>query len=1621
MLTPYVSKGQTSDNFYVYTARMDHYYDSLIQARGTEKMQGTGYYGYMRWKEEWRHIIGPSGSISEAQLRVLDFAQRFNTIKTTMPKANANWKELGPIFLPKNIGEYSMHYGIGRIHAVAFNPTNASQVFAMSPTGGLYYSLDGGNTWNSGHTDNMNIVGVSYLVVDPQNSSRWYIGTGDCDGTSVNRCMNTSDGVYRTEDMGISWEQIFDTSLFYRPTRVRKLLMHPTNNNILFTVTDTAIYKTTNATAVNPIWNRVCSGSYNDLHYKPDNNNTMYASGYNGSKLLISTNGGDSFIIIPNTPFRDTTNIMIEFSPANPDLLFVTECYDTIQLHILNLSTNQWISRGWVKYLEDNHTYYLYNIAKGFAVTPTNANSIYIGDCYGNAIVHSSDQGQTWTKMDGDYHMDIHHLLYSSSGELWAGTDGGISKLTTSGWINKTSNIGVANLHYIAGAATDSNLVLMGAYDVGCNMLDKTRQDTDRWTAFNIGDGTSCAYDNHDKRRFYVAGQSGHYIKRTDDFGQHFTEISKFDETDFFTCLKLSPVVDSIVYLVALHDVYHSRELGNDNTWHPITTGITMNDTLKYFYKLYTSPNNADVMYMRDLATKWEPERWYKTTNANNSDPNTVTWSLFPVPKRGGDDLTVDSHDPNVLWIVHNNWRGDTAVLKFDGTSWHDLTYNLKDLHVYGLSSIVHDNLINTNGRIYAGGKRGVYYLDEGATEWILMDGLPNVQINQLEIDYNSGKLRASTYGRGLWEAPIANAYCNEPVVITGDSTLAAEAVSYCDIHVAPGAVFTITGKLHMAPGKKITIDKGGKLVLDAGILTGIRDQMWKGIEVWGDSSKSQSPPSNQGWFKAINNAVVENATGGIATIKGGRSYDYACTGGIIQANKTTFRNCTQAVAFYAFENRNPLNRKVIDNVSNFGNCAFEVNNNYTGADTVKIMVSLTQVRGIDFAGCRFVNNNTSALAAKSTGIFTFNSSFQVYSLLNCNVNPCFDTIHSEFNKLGYGIRALGAATSKTFKVDNAIFTANKYNGIYASGLDYITLIRNTFNINAADTNVTKPYGGSYFSQCKSYVIEENLYRKLSGSGVTVGLTINNSGPYNNQIYKNNFMNLNVGILAQSRNKSYQNNNVGLCFRCNNFSSNKYDIAVTAPLVTDTTRYYGVSWAQGSSSYPAGNLFTPSTYTPLQYNFYNLNVVIPPHSYDPRDITYYHHIQSGPYYTIPEKRTNVTLQPTYKPYGPDTCASHLSGGINPTDKMYQSDDLATAKAEELDALVDGGETDETVSLIVYSLPSEALQMHGELLQKSPYLSDTVMKEAVQQENVLNNALLRDVLVANPQSAKSDEVMTALDERTNPMPEYMQEEIEECVYIVSPKEQLEAEIAMARTDADSWYNRMVSDVLHDTTGIDIEALTALLDARPCPANAYYKAYQALEEGDTATGLQIMQNIKVEFGFNQVQTDEHNQIAEKYYVLCNLLVGNRPVQLIDSATAINLMQNISDNNIFCDEWLRNTLLTNGWINFSETYILPNETKSAIAEIPKQKKSSNEAFLRVYPNPANDYIVIEYHTGKPGSSIIAISDIMGRPVKQLALQKQTDQLVYITKNLVSGLYRCSLINDGRIKSTVKFSVIR
>jgi hypothetical protein len=78
--------------------------------------------------------------------------------------------------------------------------------------------------------------------------------------------------------------------------------------------------------------------------------------------------------------------------------------------------------------------------------------------------------------------------------------------------------------------------------------------------------------------------------------------------------------------------------------------------------------------------------------------------------------------------------------------------------------------------------------------------------------------------------------------------------------------------------------------------------------------------------------------------------------------------------------------------------------------------------------------------------------------------------------------------------------------------------------------------------------------------------------------------------------------------------------------------------------------------------------------------------------------------------------------------------------KHLNMLIDAGDTESLFWDVYMSTSPEAMQVYQELMTVSPYLSDTVVSAAIIKEDVLVDAMLRDIMVANPHTAKSGKLL-----------------------------------------------------------------------------------------------------------------------------------------------------------------------------------------------------------------------------------------------------------------------------------------
>ena len=114
------------------------------------------------------------------------------------------------------------------------------------------------------------------------------------------------------------------------------------------------------------------------------------------------------------------------------------------------------------------------------------------------------------------------------------------------------------------------------------------------------------------------------------------------------------------------------------------------------------------------------------------------------------------------------------------GATWINLSASIPNIPV---NCIVYQN--NTADGLYIGTDVGIFFKDSTMNVWQpFFNGLPNVIVSQLAIHYPTGKIRAATYGRGLWESDLYAPGTYAPTAAFGSSkkiSCSGAAIDYAD------------------------------------------------------------------------------------------------------------------------------------------------------------------------------------------------------------------------------------------------------------------------------------------------------------------------------------------------------------------------------------------------------------------------------------------------------------------------------------------------------------------------------------------------------------------------------------------------------------------------------------------------------------------------------------------------------------------------------------------------------------------------------------------------------------------------------------------------------------------------
>lgn len=749
------TKGQ-ENNFYVVQEAFNNYWADKTPAKG------DGYKQFRRWEWYWEQRVNKDGSFPANNVVVKEWTNYLKTHNDTLkaPGSTGNWAPKGP---STSAGGYA---GLGRINCMAFHPTNEDIFWVGTPSGGLWKTTNFGATWTT-VTDNLPVLGVSDIAINPANPNIMYIATGDGDGGALSSCTGSpngdtkSIGILKSTNGGANWSSTGMNWDVQDAKLIRRLIINPSNPAILYAAASDGVWKTTDAGAT---WSNMYAGLYfMDIEFKPGEPNTIYASTYDYSgdaEVKSSYNGGDSWFT--SAINDDVLRINLEVSPATPGLVeglcantagamagFIesTNSFSTYSWYSSIPGTGNYLSGVWPLSESTTSGQGWYDLA--YCISPLNSNERWLGGIvtYKTTNAWNSDNYLVsfWTPNNGNpgvpvVHADKHFFTFHplNPSYFFDCNDGGIYWTNDGGdsWNDISNGLQISQIYRIGNSATISENIICGLQDNGTK-----EYYNGSWSDVTGGDGMECAIDPGNAMIEYSSYVYGE-IYRTLDGWSNYTTISENLPGGQQTGAWVTPYVidpnNPQTLYAGYNDVYKTTNRGN--SWTKTSTNLSTHPPLR---SLAVAQSNSQYIYAADY------RYIYRSTNGGSS---WATTSI--VPTYGNISyITSSTSDPNTVYSTISGYFLGEKVYKSTngGNNWTNISGSLPNLPI---NCIVYES--GSNEGLYIGTDVGVYYKNATMSDWIYYStGLPNLVVTELDIQYGSSLIRAATFGRGLWESPL--------------------------------------------------------------------------------------------------------------------------------------------------------------------------------------------------------------------------------------------------------------------------------------------------------------------------------------------------------------------------------------------------------------------------------------------------------------------------------------------------------------------------------------------------------------------------------------------------------------------------------------------------------------------------------------------------------------------------------------------------------------------------------------------------------------------------------------------------------------------------------------------------
>jgi photosystem II stability/assembly factor-like uncharacterized protein len=721
-------------------------------------------------------------------------AQEFNRQRSTYPQLAPGaaapagvpaWQSIGPTRANKTENGIKLSKtDSGRLRTIMPHPTDPNTVYVLSSSGGIWKTSNFEApypAWNP-ITDKAITTsgGAAAMGRDP---NTLYYGTGDpFDGIPL-----VGGAMLKTTDGGNSWSSFVFLGASGMVTDVK---VDPRGaSDIVLVATDTGIYRSGdggNSYAKVLNGGRVWSLARSSAGWLA----TVAASGYYSPATLYVSADGNSWSPVPAANLTDGAGRITLAVGAPGDAVVyayaANSCNAGCNQKDLFRSANggySWTALGLnakapLNPNEENPTMELMG-GQGFynhmvVVDPSDAsrNTVYLGGQLNTG--KTTDGGQSWRLLSnwlgqfglGYVHADHHTATVSLAGgkkRVMFGTDGGLFVSNDEGasW-NDQKNVGLVDhlIYSMATSGADPKSVLIGLQDNG------TRIRSGNTSVFNQsygGDGFGVGWsqgNGNSALGSYVYGyiysaQKDPNIQKKwtdpvfDDASCSYNGINACNAyfvTPIETPSAAADPAGQTYFTNTASLIYRTDNAGA--SWRPIFAGNTAFTYVRgTSHSVSVSPLDLNHVAAVStggtiLVTADGGAHWVRRDNKVAGYPgfnSNIAWANNAV-------LYVASENPNGQAV--------RVVKSTDGgATWAAASSGLPNVPIQKLLAAPDDLSGNT---VYAATWLGVYRTVNGGASWTQFGaGLPTVEVSDLYMPRDGSFLRASTYGRGVWDIAV--------------------------------------------------------------------------------------------------------------------------------------------------------------------------------------------------------------------------------------------------------------------------------------------------------------------------------------------------------------------------------------------------------------------------------------------------------------------------------------------------------------------------------------------------------------------------------------------------------------------------------------------------------------------------------------------------------------------------------------------------------------------------------------------------------------------------------------------------------------------------------------------------